>query len=81
MAAIRLNVSIPHTLHADSDTAPTAALYLPAVQLVHADAPTSEYMPAGHKVESVAPARACCVTGPVAVHVVEASMTPSYTEW
>ena len=43
--------------------------------------PVAEYVPPGHEVVSVAPARASCVTGPVAVHVVEASISPSYTEW
>ena len=43
--------------------------------------PVAEYVPAGHEVVPVAPTRDSCVTGPVAVHVVEASISPSYTEW
>ena len=43
--------------------------------------PVAEYVPDGQELDPVAPARASCVTGPVAVHVVEASMGPSYTEW
>ena len=78
MAAIRLNVSIPHTLQS---LTPALALYLPAAQAVHVELPASEYVPVGQELEPLAPTRASCVTDPVVVQVVEASMGPSYTEW
>ena len=63
------------------EVAPTALLYLPTEHGVQVELPANEYVPDGHEVVPVAPARASCVTGPVAVHVVEASMVPLYTEW
>ena len=44
--------------------------------------PAAEYVPTGHEVVPVAPAKDSCVTGPVVVQVVEALMgRASYTEW
>ena len=60
---------------------PTALLYLPTEHGVQVELPANENVPAGHEVVPLAPARASCVTGPVAVHVEEASTGPSYTEW
>ena len=71
---------LPKT-HVVHSLAPALALYLPAKQGVQVAFPASEYVPAGHELEPLAPAKASCVAGPVAVHVVEASMGPSYTEW
>ena len=64
-----------------AEVAPTALLYLPTEHGVQVELPANEYVPGGHEVVPVAPARASCVAGPVAVHVVEASMVPLYTEW
>ena len=64
-----------------AEVAPTALLYLPTEHGVQVELPANENVPAGHEVVPLAPARASCVTGPVAVHVEEASTGPSYTEW
>ena len=60
---------------------PGRLLYLPAAQAVQVAFPASEDVPAEQLVELLAPTTASCVTDPVAVQVVEASMGPSYTEW
>ena len=74
-------VPAPQLTHVKEEVAPTALLYLPTEHGVQVELPANEYVPAGHEAVPVAPARASCVTGPVAVHVVEASISPSYTEW
>ena len=68
----------PQRLHKDI---PSRLLYLPAAQAMQVALPASEYVPVGQELEPLAPTRASCVTGPVVVQVVEASMGPSYTEW
>ena len=70
---------LPST-HALHSLIPALEPYLPAGQAMHVELP-AEYVPAGHEAEPVAPARDSCVTGPVAVQAVEASMEPLYTEW
>ena len=79
MLATTLYLPAKHDVHS---LAPALALNLPAKQGVQVALPAAEWVPAGQELEPEAPTRVSCVTGPVAVHTVEASMgRASYTEW
>ena len=68
-----------HAIHAEL---PTEENVPAGHDVIHAEFAAGENVPKGHDVAPEAPTSASCVTGPVAVQVVELLMgRASYTEW